>query len=284
MKSNDHSTIKNYINTDFKHKSDALNCYKLAHVIIPTDAPPTTGWPVCYLLHAFGGNRFSWVNAIKLKLSLYAKHWVFIFPESGRYWFINDDAGRKYENYLVGNLIPLIENNFPVSRLAEHRIIGGFSMGGAASLFISLKYPGLFKTTFSFAGAFSAARREGDPYIQFRNDNCLMPSEKEHCRVWGTINSLTRKTYDPENIVKYARVYSDQYISLEIGKDDYPRMLDMNRHMHELLLIKNIKHDYLECNGNHSWNYAEKALYKTYLKLKKLKPFLFHREFAGIVE
>ena len=67
--------------------------------------------------------------------------YIFILPESGRNWFINDDKGFRYEDYLMTELTPAVETEFPniVSRL-----IGGFSMGGATAFFLTLKYSQIF--------------------------------------------------------------------------------------------------------------------------------------------
>lgn len=52
-------------------------------------------------------------------------------------------------SYIIKELIPLVEDNFPV--IKGQRSISGHSMGGHGALIISLKNPGLFKVTTAFA-------------------------------------------------------------------------------------------------------------------------------------
>jgi S-formylglutathione hydrolase FrmB len=193
---------------------------------------------------------------------------IFVFPESGRRWFINDASGNRYEDYLIHDLVPAIDETFPTQRSRESRMIGGFSMGGAAAVYHSLRHPNLFAASFAYAGAFYASRREGDPYAAYRANGCLMPTENEHNRVWGPINSATRRMYDPHELIQSGVLGNVlPKIFLEAGINDYERVLAQNRKMHQALEDAGIKHVYVEHPGDHTWSFAVASAQRALLEL-----------------
>jgi S-formylglutathione hydrolase FrmB len=180
---------------------------------------------------------------------------MFVFPESGRRWFINDASGNRYEDYLIYDLVQAIDAAFPTDRASK--IIGGFSMGGAAAIYLSLRHPCVFSGSFAYAGAFYASRREGDPYAAYRANDCIMPTEEEHNRVWGLPGSNTRKIYDADELIERAvgRGLLPKIV-IEVGVDDYARVVEQNRKMHFALNAAGLRHAYAEYRGDHSWTFA----------------------------
>ena len=141
------------------------------------------------MLHPFGGNRTSWARHAPDLMATLAQDFIVVLPECGRGWFINDHAGKRYEDYLIGELIPLVRETYGAAGPA---CIGGFSMGGASAFFLALKHPDAFAAAFAVAGAFTAGNRAGDPYAAIRSDALLIPTEAEHDRVWGPPGSAVR--------------------------------------------------------------------------------------------
>ncbi len=254
--------------TEFRHYSAALGRTKTARVLVPPRRPPEQGWPTCYLLHAFGGNRLSWLRCFDPSSVMVDFGALLVFPESGRRWFINDASGNRYEDYLVNDCVPAIDAAFHTNRSAESRSIGGFSMGGAAAVLLSLLYPDIFASSFAYAGAFYASRREGDPYAAFRANGCFMPTESEHERVWGAVGSHVREMYDTDRLIKRAsRRRAWPKIILEVGVDDYERVVAQNRKVHRALDDAGLKHVYAEYPGDHSWPFAAASAKRAIPKL-----------------
>jgi putative tributyrin esterase len=254
--------------SDFRHYSTSLGRQKVARVLIPPGPPPEQGWCTCYLLHAFGGDRLSWLRYLDPSLSEMGCGLLLIFPESGRRWFINDAAGNRYEDYAIYDLVSAIDTAFPTDRRAEARIIGGFSMGGAAAVYLSLRHPEVFHASFAYAGAFYASRRKGDPYRTQRAGGCMMPTENEHNRVWGMPGNAVRRIYDPDELIKRAKAEgAAPQIFLEIGVDDYPRVVEQNRKMHLALTGVHLEHTYVEYPGDHSWPLAAASVKHALLKI-----------------
>jgi S-formylglutathione hydrolase len=242
---------------DFAHESRALGRSKLAHVL-PAEAEIAPGRPLFVLLHPFGGNRGSWAKYAPELMADLAQDFVVVLPECGRGWFINDHAGKRYEDYLIGELIPAVRERYGSSGPAA---IGGFSMGGASSFFLALKHPALFDAALAVAGAFTAGNRQGDPYAAVRSDALLIPNETEHERVWGPAGSAVRAAYAPETLVRgipggarLPRFY------FEVGRGDYPRAVEAGALMRDLLRQAGARYAFAEHEGDHSWSYASAAM------------------------
>jgi S-formylglutathione hydrolase FrmB len=241
--------------------SPAIGQVKSANVLLPANYSDKRSYPVLYLFHGYGGNRDTWLRRTTLIDHLGGANMIVVLPESGRYWFINDHQGRRYEDYLLDELLPYVERNFTAGGVRGYRAIGGFSMGGAAALFQALRYPNIFSVVASHSGAFEAPRRIGDPYAAHRAEhNFAMPSVGTHERVWGPPGSRTRCQYDPDRIVTSYDQHDPLSIYLDIGVHDYKRMIMMNRSMHHRLRMAGIPHHYSEKMGGHDWPYVNGAL------------------------
>ncbi|RZT15486.1 alpha/beta hydrolase [Fictibacillus sp. BK138] len=59
----------------------------------------------------------------------------------------------NFNDFIIKELMPWIKNNFNVSLESRDATIGGYSLGGLASLFIALKNPNLFGNVISMSGA-----------------------------------------------------------------------------------------------------------------------------------
>lgn len=238
---------------DFAHDSQVLGRKKIAY-ILPSPAEIAPGRPVFVMLHPFGGNRTSWLKHAPDLMAKLARDFIVVLPECGRHWFIDDHSGRSYEQYLVGELVPLVQESYGASGPV---CIGGFSMGGASSFFLALRHPELFAVAFAVAGAFTAGNRRGDPYEAIRSDELMIPTEAEHERVWGPPGSAVRTKYDPAALVgqlkgrtRLPRFY------FEVGKDDYPRALEASETMCALLKEAGAEVQFARHEGDHSWPYA----------------------------
>jgi len=218
---------------------------------------------VCYLLHSYAGNFKSWSERTPLAFLAARLPLLFVMPESGRRWFIDDAAGKRYGSYLIEELLPSIEAELAPSTTRLTRFIGGFSAGGAAAVFHALRRPDLFSAAFAHAGAFHASRRVGDPYAAQRaSRDILIPDTEAHEAVWGSAGSATRNEYDPHSIVERFAASGNPAprLYLDVGTEDYKRVVDMVRDFHTILDAFHIPHEYRELHGAHTWEYVSAAL------------------------
>lgn len=240
--------------------SPAIERQKSISVVLPPGySPAGRPYPVLYLLHGFGGNRTTWLGCPNLAAEADAGRMILVFPESGRSWLINNAQGRRYEDYFVDEVVGHVDARYNTVANRGGRALGGFSMGGACALFHALRHGDMFSVVGSHSGAFEAPLREGDPYREHRSDKTmLMPTVRDHERVWGPVGSEIRRDYDPYRLVEARTHPLDVY--LDVGLDDYDRMIAMNRNMAAALSTHRVSHDYRERPGGHDWDFVDAGL------------------------
>lgn len=242
---------------DFAHDSPVLGRRKLAHVLPPreTRGDPT---PILLLLHPFAGNRTSWLRHAPDLVADLARDTLVAMPECGRKWFIDDHAGSRYETYVTDELLSQLRAEYGATGPAT---VAGFSAGGAGAVFLALRHPGLFSSALAVAGAFTAGNREGDPYRHVRSDDMMIPTEEEHDRVWGLPGSATRSTYDPAALVAALAPEGPRpRFHLEVGTEDFPRMIAASETMAGLLESAGVPFTLAGASGDHTWAYAAPAM------------------------
>ncbi|MFL6143255.1 MAG: alpha/beta hydrolase [Labedaea sp.] len=229
--------------------------------------PPTyssTGKPfrVLYLLHSYAGNRMSWLRCPSLAARAADLELVLVLPESGRSWLVNDARGRRYEDYLVAEVVPHVDRHFNTSADRAGRAIAGFSMGGAGAFFHALRHSDLFSAAASNSGAFEAPLRHGDPYERHRGDRRLMmPTTADHERVWGPVGSAVRRRYDPYRLLREREPDAASLaLHFDVGLADYPRVISMNRNMRDALSAHGLPFEYRERRGGHDWAFVDAGI------------------------
>ena len=129
-------------------------------------------YPVLYLLHGFSDAADGWSSVGKANFILdsliaggKAKPMIVVMTlgygnmavlAGGRTPTLNAQNVDLFEKALIGEILPLIESGYHVSKKRQDRAIAGLSMGGHESLLIGLRHPELF----AWIGTFSAGVRE----------------------------------------------------------------------------------------------------------------------------
>jgi enterochelin esterase-like enzyme len=164
-------------------KIDTLTYYsttignnRKALIYTPPGYSKNKKYPVLYLLHGIGGDEKEWFNQGKPQVildNLYADKkiapMIVVLP-NGR--AMKDDraggnifdapkiqAFATFENDLIIDLIPFIENKYPAYKNQKNRAIAGLSMGGGQSLNFGLGN----LCTFAWVGGFSSAPNTKTP-------------------------------------------------------------------------------------------------------------------------
>ena len=195
-------------------------------------------YPVLYLLHGIGGDEFEWLNGGHPEIildNLYAEGKVepmIVVLPNGR--AMKDDraegnimapdkvqAFATFEKDLLNDLIPFIENKYPVIADREHRAIGGLSMGGGQSLNFGLGNLDVF----AWVGGFSSAPNTKQPQE-------LIPSPEEtkeklkllfiSCGDKDGLISFSKRTHDyltENNIAHYYYVIPEGQHDFKVWKD-----------------------------------------------------------------
>lgn len=87
-------------------------------VILPDGASPANPCPTVYLLHGYGGNQTTWLR-IKPSLPAIADREgiAFVCPDGATSWYLDSKVRAKslYETFMTRELLPAVEERYPVS-------------------------------------------------------------------------------------------------------------------------------------------------------------------------
>lgn len=132
------------------------------NVLLPAGYDESKKYPVLYLLHGIFGDEYSFTNDSSMKLpELFgnlaadglAKEMIVVYPnmyassDPSQQPSFDAESVKPYDNFindLVDDLMPFIEETYPVLTGRNNTAIAGFSMGGRETLFIGLQRPDLF--------------------------------------------------------------------------------------------------------------------------------------------
>jgi enterochelin esterase-like enzyme len=143
-----------------------------------------------------------------------------------------DARGQRFPEYcqfFVEELLPSIEERYPVRQDLSGRVLAGDSLGGSVSLHLALDYPHLFRQVITLSGAFF-------PVTQQR-------VEQEADLSW---------------LDAYLTIgLEESAVKTERGVFDF---LSMNRITRSLLEERKAKLVYLEKPGDHVWGFWQNEL------------------------
>jgi S-formylglutathione hydrolase FrmB len=205
-------------------------------------------YPVLYLLHGWSGHYDSWQKNTGLVQYAADHQLIIITPEGNNGWYTDSatNATDKYETYILQELIPDVDSRFRTIADRQGRGIGGFSMGGYGALKFGFKHPDLFSFVASMSGALDAPIRMDDESI---------------LQTFGDATSSPRR--DNDVLALAANVPVEQikqlpYIYFDCGRDD--PWLRVNQRFAEILRTHNVRFEFHEVPGNHTWTYWDQRL------------------------
>lgn len=212
-------------------------------------------YPVIYLLHGLGGEYSNWTDRTKLHEYLEMREAILVTPDGGSGWYTDSVSkpDEKWESYIVQELITEIDKKFRTIATREKRAIAGLSMGGFGALKFGLKYPERFVLAGSFSGALGAAlitEKQFPGAIGKTIDGIFGPADSESRKandIFGIIRSLT-----PEKTKAIPFIYVD------CGTEDF--LFKNNRDFVNLLVEKNVPHEFRQLPGAHDWKYWDKQV------------------------
>jgi enterochelin esterase-like enzyme len=237
------------------YESRTVGTIRKALIYTPPAYSKNKKYPVLYLLHGIGGDEKEWLNGGKPQVildNLYAENSIepmIVVMPNGR--AMKDDraggnifdtakvrAFATFESDLLNDLIPFIEQKYPVLTDREYRAIAGLSMGGGQSLNFGLG--NLDK--FAWIGGFSSAPNTRKPEE-------LIP--------------------DPEATRKNLKL-------LWISCGDKDGLISFSTRTHDYLTEKNIAHIYYIEPGAHDFKVWKNDLYMfSRLLFKPVDPSTF---------
>lgn len=207
-------------------------------------------FPVLYLLHGLFGSCDNWIELTGLQSYADQHELVVITPEGADSWYVDStsDKRRRFESYILRELIPRVDDVLRTRAHRESRGVAGNSMGGYGALRFALKRPDLFSFAASTSGAFHAPALLNTTDEQWRE---LMPSIE---KAFGPTGTRARRLNDIFQIAAVAQKKGSlPVISIDCGNDD--SFLEVNRDLSRKLTDYGIIHRYKEFSGGHDWDY-----------------------------
>jgi enterochelin esterase family protein len=211
-----------------KYESKSLGVTRGLYIYTPPGYEGgNSKYPVLYLLHGSGDTESTWTEVGRANVIVdnllaggKAKPMIIVMPYGHTPVPAGADRPRgntsAFEKDLLGDVIPLVEKHYRVSKDRKYRAIAGLSMGGGQSLTIGLRHTELF----SHVGGFSSGARE--------------PRE--------LVESITQ----PQSLNKKLNL-----LWVGCGKKDF--LLEENQKFIDLLKTKGINHTVQITDGEHQW-------------------------------
>ncbi|MDQ6700940.1 MAG: alpha/beta hydrolase-fold protein [Acidobacteriota bacterium] len=188
-------------------QSQVLNRTERTLVYLPPGYEKSSArYPVLYLLHGSGDVPDSWINAGNANFILdnliagnKAKPMVIVMPAGHAAPFGQTGAQQRntelFEQYLLKEVIPLVEAKYRIAAGRQNRAIAGLSMGGGQTINVGFSHLDLF----SAMGIFSA----GNPaQLEPRFKDLLGDPAGTNTK----LNVLWIGCGDKDTTVQYARV------------------------------------------------------------------------------
>ena len=191
----------------------------------------TRRYPVLYLLHGSNDTPAGWSTVGRANFTLdnlladkKAREMIVVTPFGHAVPFgASRDSGRQntpeFEQYLLKDVLPMIEKKYRVAPGRQNRAIAGFSMGGGHALHIGLGRLDLF----SSVAALSAG----------------VPQDFE--------TRFASLLSDPQTTNRKLNL-----LWIACGKDDF--LFEASQKLHATLEARGIRHTYLPTEGAHTFN------------------------------
>lgn len=146
-------------------KSSVTNQWESCMVYTPAEYDKNTDkkYPVLYLQHGHGENEVGWtasgkVHFIMDNLIAEGKAVPFIIVMNNGMVQVDGPKGdkivdfRKFEDYLLQDVIPFIESKYRVGTSKDMRAMAGLSMGSLQTSIIGMSHPEMFSALGIFSG------------------------------------------------------------------------------------------------------------------------------------
>lgn len=224
-------------------------------IILPSGYDSTVRrYPVLYLLHGLMGSYVDWESRTRLTEYVKGLDLIVVMPDGNDAWYTNSagDPQDRFEDYIVKDLVSTIDASYRTISTRHARAVAGLSMGGYGAIKFALKYPHMFTFAGSLSGALNAASNI---------DLTKLPEKYAagRMRIFGPTGGLTRTENDLLTLVaKVTDPARLPYLYLDCGTSD--PLLKANRDFTAWLPPQNIRYEYHEVPGAHTWQYWDQQV------------------------
>ncbi|WP_252181105.1 alpha/beta hydrolase family protein [Azospirillum sp. B4] len=173
---------------------------------------------------------------------------VIAMPSARRSLYMDfKDGSQRWETFILSDLLAHLRGTLAVSTERRHTFIGGVSMGGAGSLRLAFKHPGIFGAVAVLEPAVEPALSwsEVGPRVKFwRPEKVLEPmfGSPVDLEYWAANNPATIAKHDPKRLI-------DLPIYLDVGDQDMLYINQGTEFLHRILFDAGVGHEYRLVHG-----------------------------------
>lgn len=215
-------------------------------VILPQGYNAETKYPVLYLLHGYGGNHQKWLS-IKPELPSLASRYdmIIVCPDGATSWYWDSPVNQalRYDTYIADELIGYVDSHYKTIQEKSGRAITGYSMGGQGALWLGIHHQDKFGACGSTSGGVDIR-----PFPDNWDIKISLGEYSDNPNIW-----------DEHTIISILPlIKSDFPIIIDCGTDDF--FYRVNESLHNEMIYRNIKHEYVTRPGIHLEPYWSKSI------------------------
>lgn len=236
--------------------SPALEMNTSLTVLVPDDLKKNEQLRPFYVLHGYNGDHQDWTRLTAIERYLRNRRVCVIMPSGFNAYYTDHVVGLQYYTYFTKELVPFIENLFPVQKEAY---ILGLSMGGYGALKFALSNPKKFVKAVSLSGVMNPDFIRAIPWMAHRLPQFdLMFGKKTTGK--NDLRHLVEKNLTSNRMPE---------LLLTCGDKDF--LIEDNRSFEQFLKEKQVPHTFIFDDGEHNWDYWDRGI-------QKALPWLFNEK------
>ena len=224
------------------------------------DTDKARRYPVLYYLHGLGDNEQSLLNTggwdliEELRRQGKVGEFVILAPNAGHTFFLNSADGKiRYEDFLLQEFMPQMEQKYRASGTPGSRGITGVSMGGFGALRLAFKYP----------AKFAAVSAQMPALINEVPANVAAGGPGSPASAMGDVFGTTfdRAYFERNNVFSFARTtpvpqLKRLKIYFDVGNNDDYGFEQGGEKLHQLLDSRGVPNEFHVYPGRHDPQFA----------------------------
>lgn len=244
--------------------SPAMDDTMAYSVYTPPGWGPDERLPLVVLLHGGGGSHESF-NKYEVGAYLDAEHAagrlpraIIVNPDGGfGFWENWKDGSRLYRDWVMRDLLPVVQAEYNTAECPEHCHVMGVSMGAHGALRFVYYESDTFSTVTVISGMI-LAREEVKPTLRRSIFGLILPYE----RIWGDLDdpNSAPSDLDPFRGWVESETLRSKSLYLTWGTEDHGRMKTTGERFYETLVDSGLDFHFNVYEGDHKWRDWKKVI------------------------